>query len=181
MPSAADNAIDIARHDDTVYAMISGLGNFNNAGPFREFVDCMIHEGVRNIVLDLAHCTGLDSTFLGTLMGFMTCPLAAGGDAQAAHESAVRVTVVNLTPVTDRAISSLGLKGVFDVRSTPVQVPALKLRRLRDGWEDPKLRVRLIREAHEHLVALDKANAERFGPFIQALLNAQKHNGESGA
>jgi len=181
MPPASDNAIDIARHGDTVYAAIVGLGNFNNAGPFREFVDCMIHEGVRHIVLDLMQCTGLDSTFLGTLMGFITCPLQAGGDLQSAGESKVQVTVVNLNPVTDRAISSLGLKGVFDVRDTPVAVPALKLRRLRDGWDDPALRVRLIREAHEHLVALDKANADRFGPFIQMLLKDQASRGDSGA
>ncbi len=164
------SVIEVARHGDTVYARISGLGSFNNAGPFREFVDAMIHDGVRRIVIDLARCTGLDSTFLGTMMGFITCPLQEGAPQQSASDSTVSVIIVNLNPVTDRAISSLGLRGVFDIRSEPVPVPALRLKRLGDGWDDPRMRLRLIQEAHEHLTIVDRANADRFGPFLKALL-----------
>jgi anti-sigma B factor antagonist len=164
------NAIDVARHENTVYALVVGLGNFNNAGPFREFADAMIHSGARNIVIDLGQCTGLDSTFLGTLMGFLTTPLHPGGPAQDCANPAVHVTLVNLTPVTDRAITSLGLKCILDVRDRPVEVPPLNLRRLRDGWDNPEQRIMLIKEAHEHLVRHDQGNREKFGPFIQMLL-----------
>ena len=175
------HAIEVARHKDTVYARVVGLGNFNNAGPFREFVDAMIQTGVRTVVVDFAQCQGLDSTFMGTLIGFMTCPLRQGEDTQELHESAVQVMVVNQTPATRKAMDSLGLAALLKIKNEPVAAPGIPLQRLREDWLDEKKRVRLIQQAHEHLVKVDKANEEKFGPFLKMLLKETPQGPQTGA
>lgn len=152
--------LEAARTKDAVYVRAVGLGNFNNAGPLREYCEKAFAEGVRNVIIDLADCTGLDSTFMGTLMGFI---------AYEADGSAVAVSVVNATPPTMRAMSSLGLPKILHVRDEPVAVPECKLERLREGWQDKRRRTLLIRDAHVALMRADKDNEARFAPFVEAL------------
>ena len=173
------HAIEVARHGDTVYARIVGLGNFNNAGPFKEFVDAMIQNGVRTVLIDMKDCAGLDSTFMGTMASFLSCPLSVEGASQSMAGSAVRVTIVNQTPPTERAMKSLGLPAILDVRNDPVEVPQIKLERLREEWIDANKRVELIKKAHEKLVEIDKTNEAKFGPFLAMLLkDMEKKEGE---
>lgn len=152
--------IEAARTKEAVYVRVVGLGNFNNAGPMREYCEKSFNEGIRNVIVDLAHCTGLDSTFMGTLMGFL-------GFADGRQYS---VTVVNATPTTMRAMSSLGLPKILHVKEDRIEFPDCKLTRLREGWQDKRRRTLLIRDAHVALMKADKDNEARFGPFVEALV-----------
>jgi len=161
-------SIEVAHHDGRVFARIHGLGNFSNAGPFREYVDAMVAHGTRHIVVDLEDCTGLDSTFMGVIMGFLTCPLEEDPDNHLSDE--IVVTIINQTAEARRALESVGLCALLDVRSDHVDIPQLKLQLLKDDWLDERRRVLLIRHAHENLVRLDRRNESKFGPFIRALM-----------
>lgn len=161
-------AIEVANHNGTVFARIHGLGSFSNAGPFREYVDAMVQHGTRQIVIDLEDCVGLDSTFLGVIMGFLSCPIEETDDQTIADY--VTVTIVNSTAEAQRALESVGLCTLLDVREGHVEIPRLKLQLLKNDWLDERRRVLLIRHAHENLVRLDKRNEEKFGPFIRALM-----------
>ena len=163
------NGIEVARNQDTIYTRIVGLGSFNNAGPFRAYVEAMLQDGARRVIVDMAACTGVDSTFMGTLMGFLTCPLAPEGHTQKLSDAQVRVLVVNQTPPTRRAMESLGIHRILDVREDPVPAPSIPMQRLRDDWADAKARVKLIKEAHEHLIELDPGNYAKFKPFLDML------------
>jgi anti-anti-sigma regulatory factor len=156
--------LEAARTQEAVYVRVVGLGNFNNAGPLREYCEKLIAEGVRNVIVDLAGCTGLDSTFMGTLMGFMNIDTA-----KSQVPTPVTVTVVNATPPTMRAMSSLGLPKILHVKEDKVSFPDCRLERLRDGWQDRRRRTLLIRDAHMNLMKADKENEARFGPFVAAL------------
>ena len=79
--------LEAARTGDTVYVRVIGLGNFNNAGPLREYCEGAFAEGFHNIIVDLALCTGLDSTFMGTMIGFLSVDIEDSKD--------IVVTVVN--------------------------------------------------------------------------------------
>jgi len=151
--------LEAARTKDAVYVRVIGLGNFNNAGPLREYCESAFNEGARNVIVDLAQCTGLDSTFMGTLMGFIGFD---GGPP-------VAVTVVNATPTTMRAMNSLGLPKILHVKEDVVEVPECRLQRLREGWQDKRRRTLLIRDAHVALIKADRENESRFGPFVEAL------------
>ncbi|MCA8914749.1 MAG: STAS domain-containing protein [Planctomycetes bacterium] len=152
--------LEAARTKEAVYVRVVGLGNFNNAGPLREYCEKAFNDDIRNVIVDLAHCTGLDSTFMGTLMGFIGFD---GGPA-------IAVTVVNATPTTMRAMSSLGLPKILHVKEEPIDFPDCKLTRLREGWQDKRRRTLLIRDAHVALMKADKENETRFGPFVEALV-----------
>ncbi|MBZ0137067.1 MAG: STAS domain-containing protein [Planctomycetes bacterium] len=152
--------IEAARTKEAVYVRVAGLGNFNNAGPMREYCEKAFNDGIRNVIVDLAQCTGLDSTFMGTLMGFL-------GYGDGRHYS---VTVVNATPSTMRAMSSLGLPKILHVKEDRIDFPDCKLTRLREGWQDKRRRTLLIRDAHVALMRADHENEARFGPFVEALV-----------
>jgi hypothetical protein len=81
----------------------------------------------------------------------------------------VAVSVVNATPTTMRAMSSLGLPKILHVKEGHIDVPECRLQRLREGWQDKKRRTLLIRDAHVALMRADKENEARFGPFVEAL------------
>jgi anti-anti-sigma regulatory factor len=153
--------VDVARTKEAVYVRVTGLGNFNNAGPMREYCEKAIEEGLRSVIVDLGPCTGLDSTFMGTLMGFVG--FECSGDM-------VAVTVVNATPPSMRAMNSLGLPKILHVKPEPVHFPECKLEALREGWQDKKRRTLLIRDAHIALMHHDKENEARFAPFVSALV-----------
>lgn len=156
--------LEAARTDEATYVRVTGLGNFNNAGPLREYCERAFDDGVRCVIVDLARCTGLDSTFMGTLIGF-TCWAAENADPQ--HP--VAVSVVNATDLSLRAMQSLGLPAILHVKDDQVDFPECKLSRLREGWQDQRRRTVLIRDAHVALIKADKRNEERFGPFVAAL------------
>ncbi len=166
----------VALHKNLVYAKIVGLGNFNNAGIFREFMDNIIRKGVAYVIIDMSSCQGLDSTFMGTMMGLLSCPLQEGGKPQELQSSNVQIKVVNPTQATKKAMHSLGLHTILNIQDDFIDIPDLKLKPLKEGWTDKQARVRLIQEAHEHLVRLDKNNQARFGPFLSMLLEDLKRH-----
>jgi anti-sigma B factor antagonist len=160
--------LEATRTKEAVYIRVVGLGNFNNAGPMREYCEKGFREGIRGVIVDLRECTGLDSTFMGTLMAFLDHDTALGP---------VCVSVVNATPPTMRAMTSLGLPKILHVRPQPVSIPECRLERLRDGWFDRRRRTLLVRDAHLALVKADRANEARFAPLIAAL--AREAQGQS--
>lgn len=157
--------LEVARTGDTIYARVVGLGNFNNAGPLREYCEGAFLTGFHNVIVDLAACTGLDSTFMGTMIGFLSAD---------AVDKDIVVTVVNATPPTMRAMKSLGLPQILPVKPDPVEFPKCRLERLREGWQDQRRRTRLIKDAHLALIRADKENEVRFGPFVEALIKEAK-------
>lgn len=160
--------VEVAKVSGAVYAKVVGLGNFNNAGPLREYMEAALNNGIRGVVIDLAQCTGLDSTFMGTLIGLR--------DYEVSGDQKPCVTVVNATPITLRAMTSLGLPKMLHVKTDPVDPPATQLERLREGWQDRRGRTKLVYEAHKHLVKNDKENEARFAPFLAALVKeAREH------
>ena len=163
-PTDMAGYLEAARTKEAVYVRVVGLGNFNNAGPLREYCEKLIFDGLRSVIVDLAGCTGLDSTFMGTLMGFMNIDTN-----KTDNPMPVTVTVVNATPPTMRAMTSLGLPKILHVKEGNVTFPDCRLERLRDGWQDRRRRTLLIRDAHLNLMRADRENEARFGPFVAAL------------
>ena len=53
---------------------MTGEASFLNAGEIKEFGKQMLTKGTRDFVVDLAECTQLDSTFMGTMaVSFSGC------------------------------------------------------------------------------------------------------------
>jgi anti-anti-sigma regulatory factor len=146
----------IARSGDAVYARVCGLGNMANSATFKEFIDRMQLEGYRRFVVDLAECRGVDSTFMGILLG-----VTHGGGRDA-------LVVVNANAHCRRQMESIGLHRVLRIESDPAAFPKdLALHELPEAEKSAIERLKLIRKAHEDLLAIDKKNEERFGAFLR--------------
>ena len=90
--------------DKIVYCRIVGFANMNNCTPFEYFSTRMQEQGYREFVVDFSSCVGIDSTFLGILLG-----MSVGSDSRP------RVTIVNVVPGVRRIIAEVGIDRLLDV------------------------------------------------------------------
>ncbi|MEQ1854223.1 MAG: STAS domain-containing protein, partial [Chthoniobacteraceae bacterium] len=89
---------------------VEGKGTFQTSPGLREFARRMIEEGRRKIIIDLEGCTGMDSTFMGTLAGIaMRLREAGGGD----------LWVINRSPRSAELLGGLGLDALFSDKPVP--------------------------------------------------------------
>ncbi|MFQ5654375.1 MAG: STAS domain-containing protein [Planctomycetota bacterium] len=142
-----------------VYCRVVGIGNMNNCAPFQSFSERMQAQGYREYVLDFSHCEGLDSTFLGILLG-----MALNDDEERSH-----VVVVNATDGVSRVLAEVGIDRLVEVLPEAMTLPDVPMRRL-EGVEahgvDP---MGMILKAHENLCRVGPSNQERFGGFLRLL------------
>ncbi len=155
---------EVARCDDSIYIRVVGLANFNNSHLFQEFVDSMMELDTKHFYVDLAGCLGMDSTFMGVLIGIQ---LHRKGDSSA--PSGKRVYVINATERCLRQLKELGLSRLIKISKRDVAIPSITFDRLQEEEYDPKERILLIRKAHENLTRIDEKNRETFQPFLESL------------
>ena len=88
-----------------VYCRVVGIGNMNNCAPFQDFSMHMQERGYSQFILDFSTCDGLDSTFLGILLG-----LAVGRGA-----APVKVVVLNASESVRRILHEVGIDQLLEV------------------------------------------------------------------
>lgn len=63
------NHLQVARGTDLIVVRVVGTGNMVTAPILTDFVERELEAGFRRFVFDLTHCRGLDSTFMGCMVG----------------------------------------------------------------------------------------------------------------
>jgi anti-anti-sigma factor len=161
MPQArgSHGYLEIARAGDTIFVRGHGQCEAALCHPLRELVG-ELDEGTHRMVFDLAHVTGMDSTFMGVLLGFQRLLVEQGGRG---------VTLANATPHCTRQMTVLGLTRFIEVVPGAVEFPRLETTILGDEEVSDEERIRLVKEAHERLVEVDEQNEARFGALLSAL------------
>jgi anti-anti-sigma factor len=148
-----------ARAGDTVYIRASGLANMKNAPILDAFLEAGRSTGVRLVCIDISAVSGMDSTFMGTIVGH----------AQAMTDIGGRLVVVRPTEAGHKLLGLLGVTEVVAVVATG-DAPDLPYQDLSaDPAQSPVQRMELIQRAHQHLVALGPSNQAKFAPFLKAL------------
>src|SRR6187399_2851390 len=56
-------------YSDPVCLKIQGRATYLNCGPLNDFFTQIVKKNKANIMIDFEECTGMDSTFLGLLVG----------------------------------------------------------------------------------------------------------------
>ncbi len=150
----------VARADATVYIRAVGLANMKNAPMLDVFLQEEIRLNATTLCVDLSACTGMDSTFMGVLVGYSQQLVKSGG----------RLIIVNPTEHNLRLLHMLGVSAVL---------PVLERCDLSDSVEfvnlpaaaalSPLQRIELVKRAHQNLVALTESNLAKFTPFLTAL------------
>ncbi len=144
-----------------------GKGSFLNSPTLKEFAAERIAAGESCLVVDLGACTGMDSTFMGTLAG-MASRLAAldGGVIQIAD-----VGVRNR-----RSLEDLGLDFLLEI--DPKEAPWLgTIDSIRAGLKPPQpvaapsqiQRAAQVLEAHQTLADANEKNARVFSSVVTLL------------
>jgi anti-anti-sigma regulatory factor len=144
-----------------VLVRIIGLGSMNNAGIVWDFAVKAMDAGSCRLAFDLAECRGLDSTFLGTLVGLsQEADERAGGDGW--------ICVFNVSDANRELFNIIGVdKYVHFRRCTPME--PIETHPLVGGNASPEKRFEIVRRAHENLVSIHKRNEARFGAFLESL------------
>jgi len=155
-----DKGISVGRANGDVHVRVAGRGTFQNGQPLRRYAVEMIGQGVRQFVVDLGACEGMDSTFLGVLAGIglqLHDPAKCG-----------RVRLANVSPRNLELLQTLGLDRLFEI-NPPADLAAIELQRLPDSdfakSQLPATKhetANLMLEAHDNLVRVDDRNQARF-------------------
>ena len=149
----------IARSASMVYVRVEGLGNMKSAPVLHALLGEVRGEGARSAYVDLSGCQGMDSTFMGLLVG----------QAQAFGEAGGRLAVVKPNDLCLRLLRQLGVDEVVTV-VPDAEVPSAEYVDIAgDSPVDIKARTDLVRQAHLHLASLNDENRAKFSAFLRAL------------
>jgi len=138
-----------------------------NSPAIKAFGDSRIAAGEIRMVVDLAGCTGMDSTFMGTLAG-MAARLSAldGGGLQIAEPG----------ERNRRSLEDLGLDFLMEI-DPPNAVWRGRVHEIRSALHEPQMpgafgraqRARHVLEAHQALAEINDENARDFAGVVSQL------------
>lgn len=152
----------VARSSEGVYIRVHGFGNLQNTPIFKAFVEKMIEEGFPRIVVDLGPCRGVDSTFMGTLLGLHKIATD--------QEAGAGVVLINTPSHCHKQLSSIGLDSFLSFVDSPQEPPNIEIRRLEATQVSASEQLQIIIKAHKDLIAADERNEAKFGPFLRSIL-----------
>ena len=157
-PPPPPNYLEVARSAQTVIIRVVGLGNMKVAMGLMDFTAEMLRTGYRQFIFDLSACKGLDSTFMGAMVGL----------AAAAQEDGGSAAVVNASTDTAELLQIVGADKFLKLAG-PYAMEDLETERLEPPPPGPERRLELVRKAHQNLVVIDQRNEARFGAFLRQL------------
>jgi anti-anti-sigma factor len=155
----------VGRKQHTVIFKISGQGIFQNSVPLKKLALTALEEGnAKEIIIDLADCLYMDSTFMGTLVGINTALLKKSGQ---------KLIVANANDRSRHLLDNLGVSHIIEIRNN--------LEKLEIKWEliieDPIQNRNLTKHiltAHNNLGDIDSRNNTRFELVKKLLLESLK-------
>jgi serine phosphatase RsbU (regulator of sigma subunit)/anti-anti-sigma regulatory factor len=115
-------------------------------------------EAGRDVMIDLALCQHLDSTFLGTIHEL----------SQRAGQAQVELCLQGVTPTVEELFVELGMQRVIE-RIVPHTLPLPTRMEPLVGSADPRARALQLLRAHESLAGLSDRNRQEFDPVLELL------------
>ena len=161
---------EVATGVRAVYVRVHGRATMSNCLCLRTFMEGLLAAGRSFIVVDLADCTGMDSTFMGVL---------AGAATYEQNGKTPGIAAVNVSEPLLRLLKNVGLTELIFVEPEPFETPALEFVRLEEQRGE-KERLACVHAAHEHLMKINDRNEEVFRPFVAALELEMKQRGMKG-
>lgn len=152
---------------NAVFVRAHGLASMNNCLCVRDFIDHMLDEGHNFLIIDLADCTGMDSTFMGLIAGAATYDL---------NEHAPGVAIVNANRSLQSLIEEVGITEFVLIESEPFEDPNIQFIPLPEKT-DERERLACIVQAHQKLIPLSEQNEKVFGPLLATIEAEMKQKG----
>jgi anti-sigma B factor antagonist len=147
---------------------IVGRANFTSSIDFKTLLGELHNRGFSCLLLDLADCVLMDSTFLGVLAGF-GLKLGAPGNGDA-NGNGPGIELLNPNPRIAELLENLGVLHLFRVVTGPLMLPA-EAQSLTPAPQ-PHTHEDVTRnclEAHRTLMEISPANIPKFKEVAQFL------------
>jgi len=154
----------VCTHTGYAFVKVTGRASYLNCDPLRRFLRGMMEEGHRNYVLDFADCSGLDSTFLGILVGVA---LAVRSEGEEGEEGSM--TLLSLGERNLETVENLGIHRIAHVRAKLEMTDLDQLEAVGSGSDDESISAREVCEAHKRLMELNESNARKFHDVVSFL------------
>ncbi|MEM6910495.1 MAG: STAS domain-containing protein [Verrucomicrobiota bacterium] len=161
----AEGQILAGSFEGFLWIRVVGKGSFQNSPAMKSYIDQSQAEGSL-VIVDLEACTGLDSTFMGTLTGLAL---------RAREQNRGDLQVVNADKRNFRLLKGLGLDQIFPVRPDVGDFSAQQ-KQVCHALEEAdrkascqEERARHMLEAHEALGEVDEENKGRFRDVVSLL------------
>lgn len=166
--SLPDDQILVSTSATSAFAQVRGRGSFKVSGSLKEFGEKVFAAGQSELVLDLMHCVGMDSTFMGVI---------AGLSFRCKQENRGKVILVNLSEKSLKLIRTLGLNHLVDyymVEDLPEAYVALLAPEAAPSEVAPdsmskEEHARMMLQSHENLSGLSEENRARFKDVLAYL------------
>ena len=164
-----DSSIQVGVCGPTVWVKVEGKGSFLNSDDLKEFARGMLDRGYREFVVDLADCSVMDSTFMGTMarVALWLTELGQG-----------KLHIVHCGSRNQQLLSGLGLDRLFDIDasggSPPDCGPLQQTLVARSPEERKKTQTETMLHAHEALCEAAPENMLRYKDVL-AFLRRELH------
>jgi anti-anti-sigma factor len=180
-PTSPSDQVFVAIAGNNAVVKVEGRGSFKVSASLKQFGDTILQKRISFMIVDMAHCIGMDSTFMGVLAGL--------GSRLKVHDG--RIALVNCTPRTRGLVATLGLDQLiqaYEMGKTPPAYTAILLGREPDkmlesvtGQDAATMRAML--DAHQNLVDLVPDNLPQFKDVLVFLREeiGRKSGGPQGA
>lgn len=158
--------ISVGTFDGFCWIRCEGKGSFLVSPQVKEYAERCIAAGCRRVVVDLAECSGMDSTFMGTLAGLA---------ARLSTQPEGRLQIADASERNRRSLEDLGLDFLLDI-NPPAAVwrghadearGALEPFATAGAGEDAQ--ARHVLDAHRTLADQSQENARKFAGVIDLL------------
>jgi len=147
---------------DKIFIRVTGRGSFRVSATLKQFIAEMISkQTISTVVLDLADCIGMDSTFMGVLAG-LSGRLKLTGQV---------LELINLSEKNANLLATLGVDQVIThySHSHGHTLPEQPAKSLPTAEATKKDLAETALQAHETLVELSEENRPRFKRVIEYL------------
>jgi anti-sigma B factor antagonist len=171
-----DCPIRVGKFEGFSWIRCEGKGSFLNSPAVKEFGEVRVRKGEKLLVVDLQDCSGMDSTFMGTLAGLANRLKENGGElevADAGEKNRASLEDLGLDFLMEIEPEEAVWKGLEDKARDFLK---LKVAGMRAGTQ---MHTRHILEAHQLLSEANEGNQEKFSGVV-SLLEKQVAEKEKG-
>ncbi len=167
LPVIANHSITCGVFKGFSWIRCEGKGSFMNSPQIKSFGESRLDEGECTLVMDLEACSGMDSTFMGTLAGMATRLATVDGGV---------LQVVAADERNRRSLEDLGLDFLMQI-NPPETNWNNRLDEIRASLEpvqphdapERSQQTRHVLRAHELLCELNDKNAREFDDVVGTL------------
>jgi anti-anti-sigma regulatory factor len=162
--STVQSSILVGVSGPAVWVKVEGKGSFLNSGSLKEFAREMVDRGYREFIVDLAKCSMMDSTFMGTMAG-VALRLKELGHGH--------LHIVHCGGRSQELLSGLGLDEIFSIHNNGSVAPECESLPSSETDAGPDRRkmaqAETMLQAHEALCAAAPENLLRFKDVLEYL------------